>query len=374
MVTPLSETTPMIGAAPAFVAMLEQVSRAAPLSRPVLVIGERGTGKELVASRLHYLSRRWEQPLVKLNCSILTESLLESELFGHEPGAFTGAAKRHIGRFERAHGGTLLLDELATIPMRMQEKILRAIEYGEFERVGGSETIRVDVRIIGATNAGLPALVAAGRFRADLLDRLAFDVIHIPPLRHRTEDILPLAEHFAVNIIRALGRDYFPGFSPAARTALLGNAWPGNVRGLKNAVDRSVYRIRDPDEMVDHIVFNPFETRFDPLVADTEKPGGTDGDGTDEQDRQPAPSGAATAAAEPLHTRPGGPVVLPVARKSEVAALERALIDQAMRAGCFRQTTAAGLLGLSYHQLRALLKKHGLIDRYGRNRSRAEPR
>ena len=124
----------------------------------MLIIGERGTGKELVATRLHYLSPRWEEPLVKLNCSALTESLLDSELFGHEAGSFTGAQKRHIGRFERAAGGTLLLDELATIPPRMQEKILRVIEYGEFERVGGSETVQVDVRILGATNADLPAI------------------------------------------------------------------------------------------------------------------------------------------------------------------------------------------------------------------------
>jgi len=136
MATPISETTPIIGESPAFVAMLEDVSRVAALSKPVLIIGERGTGKELVATRLHFLSGRWEEPLVKLNCSALTESILDSELFGHEAGSFTGATRRHTGRFERADGGTLLLDELATIPMRMQEKILRVIEYGEFERVG----------------------------------------------------------------------------------------------------------------------------------------------------------------------------------------------------------------------------------------------
>ena len=199
--------------------MLEDVSRVAALSKPVLIIGERGTGKELVATRLHFLSPRWEEPLVKLNCSALTESILDSELFGHEAGAFTGAAKRHIGRFERAAGGTLLLDELATIPMRMQEKILRVIEYGEFERVGGSETVQVDVRILGATNADLPALARQGTFRADLLDRLAFDVVNVPPLRARREDIIPLAEHFAINVIRELGREFFPGFTDACRDA-----------------------------------------------------------------------------------------------------------------------------------------------------------
>ena len=180
--------------------MIEHVSRAAPLSKPVLVIGERGTGKELIAARLHYLSGRWEQPFIKLNCAAITETLLESELFGHEAGAFTGAERRHVGRFELADDGTLFLDELATIPLRMQEKILRVIEYGEFERVGGSETLRVDVRIIGATNEDLPRLARAERFRRDLLDRLAFDVITVPPLRARREDILTLAEHFAVNV------------------------------------------------------------------------------------------------------------------------------------------------------------------------------
>jgi len=162
---------PIIGEAPAFLEMLEHVSRAAPLNKPLLVVGERGTGKELISSRLHFLSRRWEQPLVKVNCAALTESILESELFGHEAGAFTGAIKAHIGHFERADGGTLVLDELATISLRMQEKILRVIEYGELQRVGGSKTISVDVRIAGSTNADLEALAADGKFREDLLDR-----------------------------------------------------------------------------------------------------------------------------------------------------------------------------------------------------------
>ena len=174
---------PIIGEAPAFLEMLEHVSRAAPLSKPVLVVGERGTGKELIASRLHYLSERWESSLVKVNCAALTETILESELFGHEAGAFTGAQRTHIGHFERADAGTLVLDELASISLRMQEKILRVIEYGEIQRVGGTDTLIVDVRIVGSTNADLRTLAADGRFRDDLLDRLAFDVITIPPLR-----------------------------------------------------------------------------------------------------------------------------------------------------------------------------------------------
>ena len=176
-----SEPLTIVGESPPFLEMMEHVSRAAGLDKPVLVIGERGTGKELIASRLHYLSRRWDQPLVKVNCAALTESLLESELFGHEAGAFTGATRRHVGRFERAEGGTLLLDELATVPVRMQEKILRVVEYGEFERVCGSETLRADVRVVGATNQDLPRLAREGSFRADLLDRLPIH-LHGEPL------------------------------------------------------------------------------------------------------------------------------------------------------------------------------------------------
>src|SRR5210317_105674 len=239
-ISPESQT--IIGEAPAFLEMLEHVSRAAPLSKPVLVVGERGTGKELISSRLHFLSDRWEQTVVKVNCAALTESILESELFGHEAGAFTGAVKTHIGHFERADGGTMILDELATITLRMQEKILRVIEYGEIQRVGGSETLRVDVRIVGSTNSDLQALAASGQFRKDLLDRLAFDVVTIPPLRERLEDVMTLAHAFAVNMASELKQSYFAGFSPRAASALLKHEWPGNVRELKNTVERSVYR------------------------------------------------------------------------------------------------------------------------------------
>src|SRR5688572_15699844 len=244
--------------------MLEHVSRAAKLIKPVLVIGERGTGKELIASRLHFLSPRWEQPLIKVNCAALTETLLETELFGHQAGAFTGATRTHIGRFEQANGGTLVLDELGTIPPRMQEKILRVIEYGEFQRVGGSETISTDVRIVGATNEHLPRLAEIGRFRADLLDRLAFDVIHVPPLRARPEDIDTLAYHFAVNVTSELKRPFFAGFTTDAKAALLGYGWPGNVRELKNAVERSVYRTDEPEKPIGRILFDPFASPYAP--------------------------------------------------------------------------------------------------------------
>ena len=185
----------LLGEANSFLEVLEQVSRLAPLDKPVLVIGERGTGKELIASRLHFLSSRWQGPVISLNCAALNENLLDSELFGHEAGAFTGASKRHPGRFERADGGTLFLDELATAPMLVQEKLLRVIEYGELERVGGSQPLQVNGRLVCATNADLPQMVEDGLFRADLLDRLAFDVVQLPPLRERPEDIPLLANH-----------------------------------------------------------------------------------------------------------------------------------------------------------------------------------
>jgi psp operon transcriptional activator len=354
MRTTVPDLPPMIGEAPAFLAMLEHVSRAAPLARPVLVLGERGTGKEHIAARLHYLSPRWDQPLVKLNCAALTETLLESELFGHEAGSFTGATGRRIGRFEQADGGTLVLDELGTIPLRMQEQILRVIEYGEFQRVGGSETRRTDVRVVGSTNADLLRAADEGRFRRDLLDRLAFDVVHVPPLRARGEDILPLAEHFAINMTAELRREVFAGFTPRAHAALLGHDWPGNVRELKNTVERSVYRAQSGDEALEEIAFDPFAEAYPPLPA-------RDRDGLDpEAGPQPAGQhqGAAAAAA----------VRLPLDLKEALARTEIGLIEQAMRQAAYHQPVAAELLGLSYHQLRAALRRHGLVARFGRGR------
>ena len=329
-------TQQIIGEAPAFLAMLEHVSRAAPLSKPLLVVGERGTGKELIASRLHYLSDRWEQPVVKVNCAALTESILESELFGHEAGAFTGAAGAHVGHFERADGGTLVLDELANISLRVQEKILRVIEYGEMQRVGGNETLRVDVRIVGSTNSDLQALAAGGRFREDLLDRLAFDVVTVPPLRERLEDVLPLAYAFAINMASELKRSYFPGFSPRASSALLKHRWPGNVRELKNSIERSVYRSDDPELPIAKIAFDPFDSPF--------KLAGSREDGP----RKPAPQRT------PL---------LPADLTQRLNDTERELLHAALEKSRFNQRLAADLLGLSYHQLRGKLRKHDMSGR-----------
>lgn len=330
---------PIIGEAPAFLEMLEHVSRAAPLAKPVLVVGERGTGKELIASRLHFLSARWEQPLVKVNCAALTESILESELFGHEAGAFTGAARTHVGHFERADGGTLVLDELATISLRMQEKILRVIEYGELQRVGGSNMIQVDVRIVGATNADLQELAADGRFREDLLDRLAFDVITVPPLRERLEDILPLSYAFAVNMVSELKRQYFPGFSPRAASSLLRHDWPGNVRELKNAIERSIYRSTEADQQVKRIAFDPFDSPF--RLRDRKAPEAS-------KTVAPAPSAQKRTPKFPLDL------------KSHLAETEKQLLNTALEKARFNQRAAAALLGLSYHQMRGKIRKHGL--------------
>ncbi|MEK9661086.1 MAG: sigma 54-interacting transcriptional regulator, partial [Alphaproteobacteria bacterium] len=259
-----TDLPPLLGESVALQDMLAQVSGVAPLDRPVLVIGERGTGKELIAARLHFLSRRWDADYVKLNCAALAESLLETELFGHEAGAFTGAARRRAGRFELADGGTLLLDEIANASLAVQEKILRAVEYGEFERVGGNATVRVDVRVVGATNIDLPAAAEAGDFRHDLLDRLSFDVVTVPPLRARGDDIMLLAGHFARAMAVDLGRDGFAGFSDNAVDSLITYRWPGNVRELKNVVERAVYGAADPDEPLDDIAFDPFASPWRP--------------------------------------------------------------------------------------------------------------
>ena len=267
----------MIGNSAALAQALDHLSQLAPVNRPILVLGERGTGKELAAERLHFLSTRWDAPLVKVNCAAMAETLLESELFGHEAGAFTGATRSHRGRFERADGGTLFLDELGNMSLRLQEKLLRLVEYGEFERVGGQETLQVDVRVVAATNADLRSLAARGEFRHDLLDRLSFDIVHLPPLRHRPEDIPELADHFAIQMSAELGWELFPGFTAAATRTLQDYHWPGNIRELKNAVERSLYRWGDADNAVAEIVLDPFQSPFDspeaeaPEMADTRR-------------------------------------------------------------------------------------------------------
>ena len=335
----MREQERIIGDSVSLTEALEQISRLAPIQRPVLVLGERGTGKELAAERLHFLSPRWDGPLLKLNCAAITESLLESELFGHEPGAFTGATRSHRGRFERADGGTLFLDELGNMSLRLQEKLLRTIEYGEFERLGGQNTVQVDVRVIAATNADLRAMADRGDFRHDLLDRLSFDVVHLPPLRHRLSDVPELAHHFAVQMCSELEREYFPGFTDTAARQLLEHPWPGNVRELKNVVERSVARWTDPTSPVGEVVIDVFSSPFD-----------------DWPTAPPAP-GREAAAGKPRENR------LPANFGKAVAEFEKRLLQDALDTHDHHQGDTAKALGLSYDQLRGLLRKYRLGKR-----------
>lgn len=339
--SPNSQADRMIGESPTFLQMQEEISRLAPLDKPVLVIGERGTGKELVAARLHYLSRRWDQEFLKLNCAAFNENLLESQLFGHETGAFTGATKQQKGYFERADNGTLFLDEVATTSMSVQEKLLRVTEYGEVERLGATRPLKVDVRLVAATNLDLPQLAEEGKFREDLLDRLAFAVITLPPLRERREDIPVLARHFAINMIKELGRDYFPGFSRTATQALLDYDWPGNIRELKNVVERCVHLSEDPDQPVKEINFDPFASPWRPQA----KRRGT---------ASPAPvAGLVADGSEALISSLGF--------KQQVQDYEQRILREALRQCQYNQRKAAKLLDLTYDQLRGYLRKYEML-------------
>ncbi len=219
--------------------LVEMVETVAPTEATVLISGESGTGKELVARAVQAASARCNKPFVTINCAALAENLLESELFGHEKGAFTGADRRREGRFVQAHGGTLFLDEIGEMPLSLQAKLLRVLQQGEVQRVGCDETIKVDVRVIAATNRVLADEVAAGRFREDLFYRLNVIGLEVPPLRARREDIPLLASTF-LERHAASNRKTIKGFTPQAMDAMLRYGWPGNVRELENAVERAV--------------------------------------------------------------------------------------------------------------------------------------
>ena len=337
-----------IGQSGAFLDAVERASRAAAMNRPVLVIGERGTGKELIAERLHRLSSRWDEPLVTMNCAALPETLIEAELFGHEAGAFTGATKSRVGRFEEADRGTLFLDELGTLSMGAQERLLRAVEYGEITRIGASRPIRVDVRIVAATNDDLPALAASGEFRADLLDRLSFEVITLPPLRVREGDIGVLAEYFGRRMAAELDWDRWPGFAPHVMDALEDHPWPGNVRELRNVVERAVYRWDVPDMPIAHVQFDPFDSPWRPRPP--------------EHRRSSAASPAAGAGSAP----DAGPVATSFDNiedlRAAVDAHERAILAHALGRHRWNQRQTARALGLTYDQLRHCIRKHALME------------
>lgn len=311
-----------LGESEIFLEFQTQLSRAATVNRSVLLVGERGSGKEIAARRLHFLSPRWQQNLVTVNCAALPPSLIETELFGYEQGAFTGANKTRKGRFEEAQGGTLFLDEIGLIPLEVQEKILRVVEYGTYERVGSSITHEVNVRIIGATNADLPTLCREGQFKQDLLDRLSFEVLFLPPLRERGEDIILLATYFANKMALECGREPTVRFSEEVQRQLFTYPWPGNVRELKNVVERAVYR--SDEQMIETLQFDPFKNPF---------------------------SAAQVPASEDLS--------VDLARFEEAKVdVEVRYLTEALKVGGGNQKEAARLLGLTYDQLRGLYRKH----------------
>jgi len=325
-----------IGQSETFLEFQEQLSRVAPIDRPVLLMGERGTGKELAASKIHYLSKRWQEPLIALNCSALNPTLIESELFGYEKGAFTGAEQRRTGRFESADDGTLFLDEVGTIPIEVQEKILRVVEYGTFERVGSSESIEVDVRIIAATNADLRAMAMKGEFKQDLLDRLSFEVLFLPPLRQREGDILLLANYFAGRMAFELGIEEVPYFSEEAIQSMENHSWPGNIRELKNVVERAVYRSDSP--LIDEITFQPFHSPYAIEEKGIEEPSINKEEHVTDH-------------------------LLNIPFKDAVKELEIRFLNKALKEAKYNQKKAAKIMGLTYHQFRGLYRKHlGMKD------------
>jgi DNA-binding NtrC family response regulator len=319
----------LVGDSPPMLEVLAKVERVARVPRPVLVLGERGTGKELVAAAIHRLSPRDGKPFITVNCGAITETLLESELFGHEPGAFTGATKRKEGKFELADGGTLFLDEIGNMSVEFQQKILRVLEYPRFERVAGSTTIEVNVRVIAATNADLGAAMAAGSFRRDLYDRLSFEVIQLPPLRQRLADVPALAAHFLT-----LFRADVPGItarelSAAALERLSSYDYPGNLRELRNVVERAAYAAQGP--------------ALDAADVDRALP-----------PREPAAPVVETASFVDDPSLP-----LP----ERVAAFEKALCRDALERARWNQREAAEAVGLTYDQFRHLYRKYGFAPK-----------
>ena len=310
----------LVGESPVLKKVLQEVEKLASIPRPVLVQGERGTGKELIAARIHYSSNRASGPFVVVNSAAFHGNLLEAEMFGYEKGAFTGAHQRKIGRFEMADGGTLFFDEIGNMGLDFQQKILRVIEYQNFERVQGTETISVDVRIIAATNADLKQLIADGQFRADLYDRLTFATLQVPPLRTRTEDIPLLVQHFAHELVKEAPWLEEKRFAQAALRKLSDYPWPGNVRELKNIVEWAVCAI-DKDTITEH-----------DIVLEQPVIGVDTGSFTD-----------------------------------QISALQQKLLQDALLEAQYNQRQAARALGLTYDQFRHYLRKFQLPGRTSRD-------
>ncbi len=301
--------------------VLELCERVGPTRATVLVTGETGAGKELVARSIHELSDRRDKPFIALNCAALTESLLDSELFGHEKGAFTGASEQKLGRFELADGGTLFLDELGEMNHATQVKLLRVLQEHEFVRVGGTRTLTCDVRIVAATNRDLKAEAESNRFRSDLFYRLSVFPIELPPLRQRIDDLPLLVDHFVKQVVPSLGVDP-PSVDDAALNAMMRYGWPGNIRELRNVIERSTLLATEGVITVDHL---PAEIVASPGGSSTGTAGGA-GDGS----------------------------------PSQLAEHERALVERALVENNWNQTAAARQLGVSRDNLRYRVKKYGL--------------
>jgi two-component system response regulator AtoC len=312
--------TKLIGQSPAMREVFKAIGRASATDAPVLVIGESGTGKELIATALHHHSARASGPFIRVNCGALPEGLIESELFGHERGAFTGADRQKPGRFERATGGTIFLDEIGELPLSAQAKILRVIQHREFERVGGTETLRSDARVISATHRDLPKEVASGRFREDLYYRLNVARIVIPPLRDRPEDIPPLAEHILRRVERKHGWGML-SLSTEALSTIQSQSWPGNVRQLENALARAAIAARGRIILPEHL---DHDQPNDPLV--------------------PLP----TSATE----------ILPL--RALLAEVERQAIQRALTTCGGNRTRTAERLGISRRQLFDKIQEYGI--------------
>jgi DNA-binding NtrC family response regulator len=315
----------MVGTSAAMRAVLEQAAAVADTQARVLILGETGTGKELVAQALHARSRRARRPFVAVNCGAIPENLLESELFGHERGAFTGAVRQHAGRFEQADGGTLFLDELGEIPAAMQVRLLRVLQDGEVTRVGGAQPVKVDVRVVAATHRDLAEEVRAGRFRADLYYRLNVVTLRLPPLRARTDDIPALVEHFASLLAARHGRPA-PTFAPEVLDALARHDWPGNVRELEHVVERAVLLSGGG------------------RITSLELPG-------------------RLGCEEPLRTAGGAPRLADLGARTLPDALdvwERAIVEEALREAGEVQAQAARRLGVSRSNLAYRLQRLGI--------------